>query len=82
MSDEPIKREIEAIEALLKGQNLSTFGRAKLKGWLLWLRSSYQHPEMRAFMVKLKVRQGTIAPDFKALYTRKAELDRKYDERP
>ena len=30
-----------------------------------------------AFMRKLKVRQGTIPPDFEALYKKKADMDRK-----
>ncbi len=40
------------------------------------------HPMTRArtvlaFMRRLKTRQGTIMPDFAALYRKKAELDRK-----
>jgi hypothetical protein len=37
----------------------------------------------REFVSRLIDRQGTVAPDFEALYRRKAELDRKpHDPRP
>lgn len=81
MSDELIQREIEALEAQLRVGNLSHFGRAKIAGRLLWLRS-LPPPEIQAFAQKLKARQGTTMPDFDSLYKRKARIDRRFGEFP
>lgn len=72
---------VKHIEDMLKSDHLSAHGPAKLERRLAWFKSPHNQPEVRAFMKKLKSRQGTIMPDFTELYRRKVELDR-HEPRP
>jgi hypothetical protein len=82
--EELLGRSLTAIERLEleKVHAESADERAKLARESAALRELTMSPiEKRlraiAFRKKLKARQGTIAPDFDALYKKKAQLDRK-----
>jgi hypothetical protein len=80
--NERIER-INEILAALDSADLSSQKRAQLEQELDRLGRVLDPPvaAMPDFMQQLKDRQGSIAPDFESLYRRKAELDRKLEER-
>jgi hypothetical protein len=48
--------------------------------WGSWRQESGRQREMLEFVYRLATRQGTVMPDFEALYQKKAELDRRISE--
>ena len=68
---------IRQLAELLGGNDLSEEERQFVEGWLVRLRLPENHSEAIAFLERLKMRQGTIMPNFDALYKRKSHIDRR-----